>query len=84
METKNETVDPLKGMTKEQRAELLARLQTEVKNDRMAKRESYEALRGQFMHDVLGRVENLESEVSGFNARVWRCEEREPAELHDH
>ena len=53
METKNETVDPLKGMTKEQRAELLARLQTEVKNDRMAKRESYEALRGQFMHDVL-------------------------------
>lgn len=46
METKNETVDPLKGMTKEQRAELLARLQTEVKNDRMAKRESYEALRG--------------------------------------
>ena len=28
METKNETVDPLKGMTKEQRAELLARLQT--------------------------------------------------------
>ena len=57
METKNETVDPLKGMTKEQRAELLARLQTEVKNDRMAKRESYEALRGQFMHDVLGRVD---------------------------
>ena len=56
METKNETVDPLKGMTKEQRAELLARLQTEVKNDRMAKRESYEALRGQFMHDVFGRV----------------------------
>ena len=66
MERKNETVDPLKGMTKEQRAELLARLQTEAKNDRMAKRESYEALRGQFMHDVLGRVENLESEVSGF------------------
>ena len=28
-------------MTKEQRAELLARLQTEAKNDRMAKRESY-------------------------------------------
>ena len=73
METKNETVDPLKGMTKEQRAELLARLQTEVKNDRMAKRESYEALRGQFMHDVLGRVENLESEVSGF--KKWLDDE---------
>ena len=73
METKNETVDPLKGMTKEQRAELLARLQTEAKNDRMAKRESYEALRGQFMHDVLGRVENLESEVSGF--KKWLDDE---------
>ena len=73
METKNETVDPLKGMTKEQRAELLARLQTEAKNDRMAKRESYEALRGEFMHDVLGRVENLESEVSGF--KKWLDDE---------
>lgn len=73
METKNETVDPLKGMTKEQRAELLARLQTEAKNDRMAKRESYEALRGQFMHDVLCRVENLESEVSGF--KKWLDDE---------
>ena len=39
----------------------------------MAKRESYEALRGQFMHDVLGRVENLESEVSGF--KKWLDDE---------
>ena len=73
MRTKNESEDLLKGMSKEQRAELFARLQTEVKNDRMAKRESYEALRGQFMHDVLGRVESVESEVSGF--KKWLDEE---------
>ena len=73
MRTKNESEDLLKGMSKEQRAELFARLQTEVKNDRMAKRESYEALRGEFMHDVLGRVESVESEVSGF--KKWLDEE---------
>ena len=73
MRTKKESEDLLKGMSKEQRAELFARLQTEVKNDRMAKRESYEALRGEFMHDVLGRVESVESEVSGF--KKWLDEE---------
>lgn len=73
MRTQNESEDLLKGMSKEQRAELFARLQTEVKNDRMAKRESYEALRGEFMHDVLGRVESVESEVSGF--KKWLDEE---------
>ena len=73
MRTKNESEDLLNGMSKEQRAELFARLQTEVKNDRMAKRESYEALRGEFMHDVLGRVESVESEVSGF--KKWLDEE---------
>ena len=73
MRTKNESEDLLKGMSKEQRAELFARLQTEVKNDRMAKRESYEALRGEFMHDVLGRVENVESAVQGF--KKWLDEE---------
>lgn len=73
MRTKNESEDLLKGMSKEQRAELFDRLQTEVKNDRMAKRESYEALRGEFMHDVLGRVESVESEVSGF--KKWLDEE---------
>ena len=73
MRTKNESEDLLKGMSKEQRAELFARLQTEVKNDRMAKRESYEALRGEFMHDVLGRVESVESEVQGF--KKWLDEE---------
>lgn len=56
----------LKGMSKEQRAALLAQLQNEAKNDRVAKRETYEALRGEFMYDVLTRVNNVEQTVSGF------------------
>lgn len=56
----------LKGMSKEQRAALLAQLQSEAKNDRVAKRETYEALRGQFMYDVLTRVNDVEQTVSGF------------------
>lgn len=66
METKNENLELLKGMSKEQRAALLAQLQSEVQNDRVAKRESYEALRGQFMYDVLTRVNDVEQTVSGF------------------
>ena len=66
MEQKNENLELVKNLTKEQRAELLAQLQNEVKNDRMAKRESYEGLRSQFMHDVFSKVEKVESEVSGF------------------
>ena len=66
METKNENLELLKGMSKEQRAALLAQLQSEAQNDRVAKRESYEALRGQFMHDVLTRVNDVEQTVSGF------------------
>ena len=53
-------------MSKEQRAALLEQLQAEAKNDRQSKRESYEALRGEFMHDVLAKVETVESEVTGF------------------
>ena len=66
METKNENLELLKGMSKEQRAALLAELQTEAKNDRVAKRETYEALRGEFMYDVLTRVNDVEQTVSGF------------------
>ena len=56
----------LKGMSKEQRTALLAQLQSEAKNDRVAKRETYEALRGEFMYDVLTRVNDVEQTVSGF------------------
>ena len=66
METKNENLELLKGMSKEQRAALLAQLQSEAKNDRVAKRETYEALRAEFMYDVLTRVNDVEQTVSGF------------------
>ena len=61
-----ENSELLKSMSKEQCAALLEQLQAEAKNDRQSKRESYEALRGQFMHDVLAKVETVESEVTGF------------------
>ncbi len=61
-----ENSELLKSMSKEQRAALLEQLQAEAKNDRQTKRESYEALRGEFMHDVLAKVETVESEVTGF------------------
>ncbi len=73
MERTNENGELLKGMSKEQRAALLEQLQAEAKNDRQARRESYEALRAQFMHDVLAKVETVESEVSGF--KQWLDEE---------
>lgn len=73
METRNENLELLKGMSKEQRAALLAQLQSEAKNDRVAKRESYEALRGQFMYDVLTRVNDVEQTVSGF--KKWLDDE---------
>lgn len=66
METRNENLELLKGMSKEQRAALLAQLQSEAKNDRVAKRETYEALRAEFMYDVLTRVNDVEQTVSGF------------------
>lgn len=66
METRNENLELLKGMSKEQRAALLAQLQNEANNDRVAKRETYEALRGEFMYDVLTRVNDVEQTVSGF------------------
>lgn len=66
METRNENLELLKGMSKEQRAALLAQLQSEAQNDRVAKRETYEALRAEFMYDVLTRVNDVEQTVSGF------------------
>lgn len=73
METKNENLELLKSMSKEQRAALLAQLQNEAKNDRVAKRESYEALRAEFMYDVLTRVNDVEQTVSGF--KKWLDDE---------
>ena len=51
MEKNNQSVD-IKSLSKEQRAALMAQLQQEEKEDRIARRETYEALRGEFMHEV--------------------------------
>ena len=71
METTNNmqgNVD-VKSMTKEQRAALLAELQQQEKDDRIARRETYEALRSEFMHEVKTRVTGLVADVRGF--RDW-------------
>ena len=56
----------VKSLSKEQRAELLAQLQQEEKDDRIARRETYEALRCEFMHAVRGKAEALTEDVTGF------------------
>lgn len=48
MEKNNQSVD-IKSLSKEQRAALMAQLQQEEKEDRIVRRETYEALRGEFM-----------------------------------
>ena len=68
MEENKRGVD-IKSMSKEERAELLARLQQEEKDDRIARRETYEALRGAFMQDVKAKVTGLVADVKGF--RLW-------------
>lgn len=67
-EVKKQNVD-VKSMSKEERNALLAQLQQEEKNDRIARRGTYEALRAEFMHDVKNKVTELVSDVKGF--RDW-------------
>ena len=74
MEQNMQNVD-VKSMTKEQRAALLAQLQQEEKDDRIARRETYEALRGEFMHEVKARVTGIVTDVKGF--RDWVEKETE-------
>lgn len=56
-------------MTAEEKRELLAKLQREEKDEKMARRDAYEGLRAQFMHDVFQKVEPLAESVAGF--REW-------------
>lgn len=56
----------IKSLSKEQRAELLARLKQEENDYRIARREAYEALRSEFMHAVRGKAEALTEDVTGF------------------
>ena len=68
MEKNNQSVD-VKSLSKEQRAALMAQLQQEEKEDRIARRETYEALRGEFMHEVKANVLEMVNAVTGF--RGW-------------
>ena len=65
----------VKSLSKEQRAALLAQLQQEEKDVRIARRETYEALRGEFMHDVKAKVTGLVTDVKSF--RDWLEKETE-------
>lgn len=68
MEKNNQSVD-IKSLSKEQRAALMAQLQQEEKEDRIARRETYEALRGEFMHEVKTNVLEMVNAVTLF--RRW-------------
>lgn len=67
-EVKNQRLD-VKSMSKEERAALLAQLQQEEKDDRIARRVTYEALRATFMHEVKENVLEMVNAVSAF--RRW-------------
>ena len=54
------------AMSKEEKAALLAQLQTEAQTDRLARRENYEALRREFIKDVKIRVTNIAVQTSDF------------------
>ena len=64
MEKNNQSVG-IKSLSKEQRAALMAQLQQEEKEDRIARRETYEALRGEFMHEVKTNVLEMVNAVTG-------------------
>lgn len=68
MEKNNQSVD-IKSLSKEQRVALMAQLQQEEKEDRIARRETYEALRGEFMYEVKTNVLEMVNAVTGF--RGW-------------
>ena len=60
----------LQGLSPEERRELLAQLQDEEKQNRQDRREAYEALRAEFMHDVFRKVEAIVNEVTGFKSWI--------------
>lgn len=59
----------LNGLSPEERAQLLAQLQDEEKQNRLDRRETYEALRAVFMHEVKENVLEMVNAVRGF--RRW-------------
>ncbi len=72
MEEKKQGMD-LSVLSKEEKAALLAQLQTEVQADRVSRRETYETLRGDFINSVCNRVKAVEAAVVEF--KQWLDEE---------
>ena len=54
----------IKDMSKEERARLLAELQNEEKQSRIERRETYEGLRAEMMHDVWQRLTRWKSHTN--------------------
>lgn len=65
----------ISNLTAEQKAALLKQLNAEVKGDRLARRDAYEALRADFMHRVEEFLCNVTADVKGF--RQWLEKETE-------
>lgn len=60
------TVD-IQNLSKEERAKLLAELQNEENQTRIARRETYEALRAEFIHNVDERLQQVVTDVRCFH-----------------
>lgn len=60
----------LTGLSPEERKQLLEQLQADEKDSRQQRREAYEALRAEFMHDVFQKVESIVNEVTGFKSWI--------------
>lgn len=62
-------LDVLKGLSLEEKKELLKQLQNEEKEDKRSRRDAYEGLRGQFMLDVKNKLLPVVEDVKAF--RDW-------------
>ena len=57
----------IKNLSEEERATLLAELQKEEKQNRIERRETYEGLRTELMHDVEARLTRIVTDVRDFH-----------------
>ena len=62
-------LDVLKGLSPEEKKELLKQLQNEEKEDKRSRRDAYEGLRAQFMLDVKNKLFPVVADVKAF--RDW-------------
>ena len=62
-----ETTVNIKNLSKEERAQLLAELQNEEKQSRIQRRETYESLRAELLHDVEERLQTVAADVQSFH-----------------